>query len=156
MEERATALHTASESRRQDTVWTDGSQLDDGRVGAACVWRTQEGWTGRRYHLGTNKEVFDAEAFAIYQALRALDQRQERGSRYTVFLDSTSAINRVSNEVLGPGQQFAVAAIEVCSRILARDNDVTIRWVPANNGASSNEVPDEYAKATAIGEAPSD
>ena len=115
-----------------------------------------EGWTGRRFQLGTNKEVFDAEAFAIYQALRALDQRQERGSRYTVFLDSTSAINRVSNEVLGPGQQFAVAAIEVCSRILARDNDVTIRWVPANSGASSNEVADEYAKATAIGEAPSD
>ena len=89
MEERATALHTASESRRQDTVWTDGSQLDDGRVGAACVWRTQEGWTGRRYHLGTNKEVFEVETFAIYQALRALDQRQESGRRYTVFVDST-------------------------------------------------------------------
>ena len=29
-------------------------------------------WTGRRYNLGTNKDVFDAETFAIYQALRAL------------------------------------------------------------------------------------
>ena len=42
-------------------------------MGAACVWRTQEGWTGRRFHLGNNKEVLDAEVFAIYQALRAIE-----------------------------------------------------------------------------------
>ena len=35
-------------------------------VGAAYVWSTPGGWTGRRYHLGTNKEVLDAETFAIY------------------------------------------------------------------------------------------
>ena len=27
--------------------------------------RMAGGWTGRRYHLGTNKEAFDAEVFAI-------------------------------------------------------------------------------------------
>ena len=85
---RAAALRTASEWSSPDTVWTDGSQKDDGRVGAACVWRTQEGWIGRRYHLGTKKEVFGAEIFAIYQALRALNQRQESGHQYAVFVDS--------------------------------------------------------------------
>ena len=30
--------------------------------------RWQEGWAGRRFHLGSNNEVF--EVFAIYQALR--------------------------------------------------------------------------------------
>ena len=43
---RESALVTAKEWRRPDTVWTDGSRQEDGRVGAACVWRTQEGWTG--------------------------------------------------------------------------------------------------------------
>ena len=47
-----------------------------------------------------------------------------------------------------------MAAIEVCSRILARDNDVTIRWVPAHSGASGNEVADRYAKSAAVGDAP--
>ena len=83
-------------------------------VGAACVWRTQKGWTGCRYHLGTKKEVFGAETIANYQALHALDERQESGHRYTVFVDSTSAINWVRDDALGPGQCFAVAAIEVC------------------------------------------
>ena len=122
-------------------------------MGAACVWRTQEGWTGHRYHLGTNKEVYDVETFAIYQALRTLDQRQEGGHQYMVFVDPTSAINRVRDGDLGPGQRFAAAAIEVCSRILARDNEVTIRWVSAHSGASGNEMADEYAKAAAIGNA---
>ena len=47
-----------------------------------------------------------------------------------------------------------MAAIEVCSRILARDNDVTIRWVPAHSGATGNEVADRYAKSVATGGAP--
>ena len=48
---------------------------------AACAWRTREGSTGRRFHLGDNKEVFDAETFAIYQALRVLDLREETGKK---------------------------------------------------------------------------
>lgn len=44
-------------------------------VGAACTWRTPSGWTGQRYHLGINKGVFDVEVYAIYRALRILDQK---------------------------------------------------------------------------------
>ena len=152
IDEREPALRTAGEWSRPDTIWTDDSRQDSGAVGAACVWKTQEGWTGRRFHLGTNKEAPDAETSAIYQALRALDQRQESGRRYTVFVDSISAITRVRGDALGPGQRFAVAAIGVCSRILTRDNEVTARWVPTHSGAVGNEVADRYAKSAAIGE----
>ena len=64
IDEREPALQTASEWSRPDTIWTDGSRQDNGTVRAACVWRTPGGWTGGRSHLG-NKEVFDAEVFAI-------------------------------------------------------------------------------------------
>ena len=100
------------------------------------------------------KEVFDAEVFAIYQALRAIEQKQERGRQYTVFVDSTLAITRVGDDDLGPGQRFAVAAIEGCSRVIANDNSVTIRWVLAHSGAIGNEVADRYAKSAATGEEP--
>ena len=46
--------------------------------------------------------------------------------------------------------------MEVCSRILARDNEVTARWVPVNHGIDTNEKADEYAKATAEGNASCD
>ena len=68
------ALETARGWRGRDTVWTGGSRFDSGEVGPACVWGNGEDWKGSRYHLGTNKEVFDAEAFAIYQALKACER----------------------------------------------------------------------------------
>ena len=69
-------------------MWTDGSRQEVSAVGAACVWRSPKGgWTGCRFQLGKNKEVFDAEVFAIWQALRALEQRKESGRTYTVFVD---------------------------------------------------------------------
>ena len=52
------------------------------------------------------------------------------------------------------GQRFAVATIEVCPRILTRDNEATIRWVSAHSGAAGNEVADRYAKSAAAGEEP--
>ena len=109
------------------TLWTDDSRLDSREVGAACVWQSPApgGWSGCRFHLGTNKEIVNAEVFAIYQALRVVDQRQESGHRYTVFADSTAAIDRVSTDALGPGQRLAIAAKEVCCRVPARDNEVT-------------------------------
>ena len=45
------------------------SRLDSGKVGAACAWRTPEGWTGRLIHLGCNKEVFDAEVVVVISFL---------------------------------------------------------------------------------------
>ena len=58
------------------------------------------------------------------------------------------------DDELGLGQRFAVATIEVCSRTIASDNSVTMRWVPAHSGATGNEVADRYAKSAATGEEP--
>lgn len=62
-----------------DITWTEGSRFDSGRVGPVCIWKAPGGCARRRFPLGTNKEVFDAEVFAIYQALSITDQRQESG-----------------------------------------------------------------------------
>ena len=80
--------------------------------------------------------------------------RQESGRRYTVFVDPTAAIDRVRSDSIGPGQRFAVATIEACIRILARDNEVSIRWVLAHHRALGAEKADEYAKAAAEGGEP--
>ena len=61
----AVAFEQSRNERAQGTIWTDSSRLEDGRVGATYSWQTASGWTGKRFFLGCNKEVFDAELFAI-------------------------------------------------------------------------------------------
>ena len=156
MESREGALQIAGAWTRGDTFWTDGSRQDNGRVGAACVWRTPRGWTGRRFHLGTNKEVLNAEVYSICQALSIAEQRQESSRRYTLIVDSTAAIEGIRLDSIGPGQRFAVSAIEVATRLRTRDNEVTVRWVPAHYGTLGDEIADEYAKAVADSGSPDD
>lgn len=105
-------------------------------------------------HLGSNKKVSNAEVYAIYRALYALDQRQASGHRYTVFADSSAAIDRIRKETIGPGQRLAVATLGVCARILGGESEVTARWIPAHHGVTGNGRADEYAKAAAEGKAP--
>ena len=76
-----------------------------------------------------------------------MDQREESGRQYTLFVDSTAAIGGVRTDVIGPGQRFAVAAIERATRIRVGGNDVTVRWVPAHQGGPGNEEAEEYAKS---------
>ena len=120
-------------------------------MGATYAWRACEGWAGRRFHLGNNKEVFDAEAFAIYQTLRVLDLRQETGRKYAIFSDTQSAIRRISSGYLGPGQQWARGEAEVCTRLMVRQNRVMVHWVPAHKGVAGGEAADDLAKQAARG-----
>ena len=149
IEKKKEAVNTTRGHRLANTVWTDGSRLESKRVEAAFVWRSPVGWPGHRPHLGSNKEVFDAEVFAIYRALLWLEGRQGTGRRFTIFADSTAAIERVRADALGPAQRFAVAAIEVCDRIHARGDQVTIRWAPSRIEVECNEIANRYTKAAA-------
>ena len=76
--------------------------------GGGMCRETTSGWAGRHFRLGQNKEVFDAEVYAIYQALCILGQRQEDGHRYTIFVHSTA----VGTDTTGPGQRFTGDAEE--------------------------------------------
>ena len=91
-----------------------------------------------------------------YRAFQIIDQRTTSGRQFTIFVDSTAAIQRITSDAEGPGQRFAVASIEVCSRIVGRGNGVTVRWVPAHRGAEGNEKADELATSAAESIEPTD
>jgi ribonuclease HI len=173
VEEKEAATKTAKTwGEKENTIWTDGSRLDDKKVGCAMVWwepanenpdpwvgrntgRTyyplpsNEGWTGKRFHLGSNKEVFDAELYAIYQAVMRFAQREEYNTEYTIFADSTSAIQRCKTDHLGAGQQFARATIKWSEDLASRGCTLTIRWVPSHANIEGNETADVWAKEAA-------
>ena len=82
VEKKEEALRIAKEwpeANQKDTIWTDGSRLEDKRVGSAVAFKSGNGWEQQGTYLGKNKEVFDAEVFAVGQALHVLNRRGEKG-----------------------------------------------------------------------------
>jgi hypothetical protein len=59
------ALKEVHVPKDQLVYWTDGSRLDDMRVGCAVVWKEGNEWRNERYHLRTKKEVYDTKCYAI-------------------------------------------------------------------------------------------
>ena len=74
-----------------------------------------------------NKEFFDAELFAIHRAMKAFLERQETGVAYTIFSDSTVAIEQVLTGRAGPGNALARAVVELERPLVERQFSITIR-----------------------------
>ena len=153
VESKEEALRVAKEWKDQSgTAWTDGPRLEGGAVGAALAYKDRERWVGRATYLGKNKEVFDAEVYAIMRVVKLLDEREERGQGYTVFSDSQAAIARVQHDRTGSAQALAKAVIAIVDNLTSWDNTLTIRWTPAHKGVEGNEQADAAVKSAAEGE----
>jgi hypothetical protein len=78
-------------------IFTDGSKLVDGSTGCAAVWKGPDGWwQGHMLFMGRNKEVFDAELYAIWIGLKAAKDNTEAwaaGPRaVTIFTDALNKL----------------------------------------------------------------
>lgn len=132
-------------------VTPDGSRLESGEVGAAIAfWDEKRGrWHRRGTFLGGNKEVFDAEVFALVRAARELNERGEAGQRYTIFADAQAAIARITHDGCGPAQALAVAFLAQAREISERGSSISVRWVPSHAGVEGNEQADGAARDAA-------
>ena len=120
-------------------------------MGAAVAWRRSDGWGGQSTYLGKNKELFDAEVYAILQAVKIMNARGEGNQSYTIFSDSQAAIARVRYDDCRPAQALARAVVDFSCELHQRGNSITIRWAPSREGVEGNEQADTLAKRAAEG-----
>ena len=93
------AIKEARKYRPGLVMWTDGSKLDQ-RVGAAVCWRekTRDLWKEKGVFLGKNKEILDAELWAISIALDvAAKETLDANAPVTIFCDSQKALKVIGN-----------------------------------------------------------
>jgi len=104
------ALKEAKLEREGLVFWTDGSRKEDEWVGCAVVWEEEGRWNKRRVHLGQQKEAFDAEMYAMSDAMKIADEMagKKEVTQVTVFMDSQATVGRIRLDEPGPGQVLAL------------------------------------------------
>jgi ribonuclease HI len=143
------ALRKAQGAGQGLVLWSDGSQLENGRVGAGVAWKPEHAsWNTQETPLGKRVEVFDVELHDVCSALE-IAERLECDGRATVFLDSQAAIRRLQHTEPGPGQELAMRAQATARRLQAQQMEVTVQWVPGHAGVEGNKQADKAAKQAA-------
>jgi ribonuclease HI len=109
-------------------------------------------WKTHKMHLGNNKEIFNAELFAIAEALK-LANRQLIGNKQTntiqIYTDSSAALRRMQDANPGPRQGITKTIVER-ERILRHAGwKIEYHWVPGHSKVEGNEVADKAAKDAA-------
>jgi len=99
------ALYEAKLESEGLVLWTDGSRKEDEWVGCAVVWEEDRRWKERRVHLSRQKEAFDAEMYAMSEAMNIADEigSEREVERVTVFTDSQATLRRIQSDEPGPG-----------------------------------------------------
>lgn len=94
------------------SLWTDGSRLESGRTGASVAWYHPH-WKTRKTYLGINKKVFNAELYAMGDALEIAlknghvrreairGQTEPRWTRMHIWMYSQTAIKTLQHMALG-------------------------------------------------------
>jgi hypothetical protein len=76
-EDEKTAKAEAERTRPGLTMFTDGSRLENGKVGYAVVRQKGRSWVGVKNHMGDNQEAYVAECAAL-----APSRKQQNARRY--------------------------------------------------------------------------
>ncbi|KAL0891775.1 hypothetical protein ABMA27_015042 [Loxostege sticticalis] len=125
-------------------IYTDGSKLDGGEVGAAfVVFRPDHQPVVRKLKLHDSCTVFQAELLAIERAITWASDRHLMD--IAVLSDSHSALQELEN----PASTNSIATL-VHTHIRNHPGSIEFVWVKAHAGLMGNEAADAAAKSAAL------
>ena len=108
-------------------------------------YRCEGGLVAEAWTLRGGASAFDAELSALARAVELCVHQATPGIHFRIFTDSQAAMRRLIDDRPGPGQREAVRGILGAGRILQREADISIHWVPGHGGIAGNEIADQWA-----------
>jgi len=134
---------------KKDSFWdyyTDGSKGIKGTGGAfVLIDHTDAVKNTRKYYLSSDCNVYQAEIFAIVQALKHANYNCDRNIR--IFSDSMSSLESICNY-----HNYNTLAMEARSLIInlkKRNRKILMFWIKGHSGLRGNELADQAAKTAA-------
>ena len=125
-----------------------------GKAGVAVVWfeKRLDRWQEKRRYLEENKDSFDAELWAISDALEIGIKKTRDGSptTVTVFTDSQAAIAKILEpKVRSGGGAVRDLIYQNAHEIRDGGHILVLGWVPSHSKIPGNEKTDAVAKDVA-------
>jgi ribonuclease HI len=129
-------------------IFTDGSKSDSG-VGAAFVSFFQgEELRHRKFLLDRICSVFQAELFAIKEALRwATSVRSVEWHKICIITDSRSALEGIKD--FSTVNYLIVKIKELAAELTSRGFELRFVWIRGHTGVAGNERADQLAREAA-------
>ncbi|XP_023214770.1 uncharacterized protein LOC111617710 [Centruroides sculpturatus] len=133
---------TDTDQENDIVIFTDGSK-NERNVGCAfVVYSNNIEIAYQMFRLGELSTVFQAEMFAILQALIWANQHYSF-TRITICSDSASSLATIKSTKAHP------LSTAIKKSVLNSNNDYKFKWVMAHRGTSGNERADHLAKHAA-------
>lgn len=154
IEGRNQALKEAKKNRMGLVLWTDGSKLDKGKVGTAVCWKDKRlgQWKEKSIFLGKNKEILDAELWAILEALGIARKEtiNDKDMPITIFCDSQKALKTIQQPPSHQENRVLRSLIyQKAGELQSNGYSTAIRWILSHPGLLGNEKADFIAKIRA-------
>ncbi|CUS06674.1 unnamed protein product, partial [Tuber aestivum] len=133
-------------------LYTDGSELQSGGVGAGVVMMHGGRIVGRwSVGLGFGKKVYDGELVGIARALTEASRSSLSFKHIWVFTDNQAAITNSQRLSPYPGQQISQEIQQLIQDLPSSDLDLQLHlhWVPGHTGIQGNDEADRLAKQAA-------
>jgi ribonuclease HI len=128
-------------------VYTDGSVLEDGRVGGGFYIPALKKKT--YFHTNNGLCVCSAELVAILLALQHLLTLPMQLYRVVICTDSQAALKTINSSHLSYRSDIIADIKFSIHQLLTLGIDTILQWVPAHVGIHGNEMADKLAKAGA-------
>ena len=118
-------------------------------MAAAVCWeeKSTAKWKEKSMFLGKNKEILDAELWAISEALDIALKIANPRTPITIFSDSQKALRAIALPFTSQENRFLRSLVYQKTEILQRTGHPFIfQWVPGHSGLIGNEKPNLSAR----------
>ena len=138
-------------------VYTDGSAVGGVRMGGAGVVVTNGDFENpvlideRMRAAGVITSSYQAELYALWEALLWLLENAETWERVMIVSDSQSGLMALRN-VGSSGEELLLQILSVGKQLCANGKELIFIWVPGHCGLTGNEWADAVAKRAVLNE----
>ena len=121
-------------------IFTDGSRTEHGSGSGVYV---ESGRTKLHLAFGMHASVFQAEVYAVQEAMNFVVEKRWRGRSICVCSDSQAALMALDSP---PTTSGVVKSCKSRLNYVGRHNSLMLTWVPGHVGIAGNETSDSLAK----------